>query len=377
VNELASNLMDSNVLRFPNYHVGHHRLNVDERSVFNAKLDLIMNSGVFRNGTFSEALSGTLVKRTGYKYAIPTDSGTTALAIITAFVNSVRKLKYIAAPSITYQATYNAIARALPNVIYDQPSLFPNQGRDRKTKRSEYPDDVVVLNRAYAPAHELSVDFMKEHDAVVTVGLGGKHDTFTSPDIIVIEDCCQDWITKPHTGNHRAISFDPNKIVTGMSGGGAILTDSQQLAAFASAAIVNGFQIGVGADIVLSPVFGKHSITEVDALHVLIMLENVQERLDARRKVMDLYKQAFPSTLFYEGEQDHDMSKALLFLSPKDENLLVKLNETLAQKNLGQVRHLYESCLKEVHVWSLPLSERFQPCPALDELISTITSGPY
>ena len=377
MNAPASNLKDSNILRFPNYHVGHHRLSVDERSVFNAKLDLIMNSGVFRNGTFSEALSGALVKRTGYKYAIPTDSGTTALAIITAFVNSIRKLKYIAAPAITYQATYNAIARALPNVIYDQPSLFPTQGGKQKAKRGEYPNDVVVLNRTYAPAHELSVDFMKEHDAVVTVGLGGKHDTFTSPDIIVIEDCCQDWITKPHTGNHRAISFDPSKIVTGMSGGGAILTDSQQLAAFASAAIANGVQPADSAEVILSPVFGKHTITEVDALHVLIMLESVQERLDARRKVMDLYKQAFPVTLFYEGEQDHDMSKALLFFSAKDENSVIKLNETLIQKNLGQVRRLYESCLKEVHVWSLPLSERFQPCPALDELIDMVACGPY
>lgn len=346
----------TNYVQFPNYHVGHHRLSADEAAEFNARFDLITQSGQFRNGDYSKALSLKLASFTGYKYAIPTDSGTSALAITAAYVNRIRKLNRVAVPRVTYQATYNALLHVLPqsSEIDTYNNLNPEIGND--------------LQR-----------WLPDIDAIVTVGLGGRHDTFDSPDMLVIEDACQDWITKPHTGNHRAISFDPSKIVTGLTGGGAILTNSTQLAEYASHAISNSYQ-PLEPVSNRSSIYGKRTINEIDALHVLIMLESVESRLEARRVIMDRYYEVFEDRLLYRPGENHDMSKAILDIRLEDSDnyelnkidFVNRLNTELQENNLGIVKRLYPQSSNNKLLLSLPLSERFEACPALGEMIKII-----
>lgn len=343
--------MNAPAFKYPLYETGHHRLTPDERAEFNAQFDVICNSGQFRNGQWSAALSGKLCEMTGYRYAIPTDSGTTALAIIAAWVNKIHRLRNVLVPNLTFQATYNALARGLPSVTYLPMTPGDTNGTNLNigTLHNEATMNMIPGFREVC-----------ESDAIVTVGLGGAHNNFTSPDVIVIEDCCQDWISKPHTGNHRAISFDPSKVVTGLSGGGAILTDSVDLAHWASRAISNDYQAEWDSGI--SPVFGKHTITEVDAMHVLMMLTTVNERLEDRRKILTYYKERLGEFLLGEDFSNHDASKALVWLPNFSESEWLSIKELRDSQGLADYRWIYRRHHNggaDIDILlSLPLSER-------------------
>jgi len=343
---------------FPNYHVGQHRLSSDERNEFNARFDMIMNSGVMRNGEYSMALAGMLSKRTGYQFAIPTDSGTSALAIIVAFVASQQDVQRVLVPKFTYQATYNAVAQALPNVRLHSTGWDLNWPNDdtQVLRSSKFNDDLNMVPSSYEQEHA---------SLIITVGLAGAHNTFNTDACPVIEDACQDWLTKPHTGNHRAISFDPSKTVSGVSGGGAILTDDPALAEYASRAISNSFQ-GDKHDNAYSQVFGKRSISEVDAMHVMVMLETADYRVKCRRWLLEFYKRIFGDLLVGSDFSDHDAQKALLwFPGLSDLNYKTYIPEDMRQS----LRLVYQQDRTNGMLISLPMSERFNRFDQLDEYL--------
>lgn len=333
-----------------NYHVGQHRLSSDERNEFNARLDMIMNSGILRNGEYSRNLSSKLVGMTGYKYAIPTDSGTSALAIIIAYLNREHRIRKVLAPAYTFQATYNAVAQALPRVLVNGQAQIGSFNTLLKLSTN------FDVNLNISPSEE-EIEWA---DLIVTVGLAGAHCDFNTDRTLVVEDACQDWITKPYTGNHRAISFDPSKTVSGLNAGGAILTDSKDLAMYASHAVCNAHQQLGWINDELEPCFGKRTITEVDALHVSLMLESVNKRLELRRALLSAYKEGLGDILIGSNFDNHDAQKALVNL-PK----LSSVSYRSVQEKLGTLRSSVRQVYQHDHLpgclFSLPMSERYSP----------------
>ena len=344
-----------------NYHVGQHRLSNDERNEFNARLDMIMNSGVLRNGEYSRNLASNLVDMTGYRYAIPTDSGTSALAIIIAYLNREHRIKKVLAPAYTFQATYNAVAQALPRVLVGE------RGQSNASITSLKLSTNFDANLNINPAEE-EIEWA---DLIVTVGLAGAHCDFNTDRALVVEDACQDWITKPYTGNHRAISFDPSKTVSGLNAGGAILTDNKDLAIYASHAIFNAHQqLGWVYD-ELEPCFGKRSITEIDALHVSLMLESVNKRLELRRALLAAYKEGLGDLLVGSDFDTHDAQKALVNIPEMSSTYYRTVQEKLGTLR-SSVRQVYQHDHLPGCLFSLPMSERYAPD---SELISRVISA--
>jgi dTDP-4-amino-4,6-dideoxygalactose transaminase len=179
------------------------------------------------SGPHTTAFEQWLANKNQVDYAITCHSGTNALEIIANYwidktsINTPR----VVIPTMTYAATANAFIQAGWEVVFADTN----------------PYGIVDLEKL------VDVDF----DAIVAIGLYGAkipiqqwHQDLLG-DKLIIEDAAQHWLADNCTrGNHAAaLSFDPTKNFPCYGNGGAVLTNSAKLAAFADSWRRNGIPL--------------------------------------------------------------------------------------------------------------------------------------
>jgi dTDP-4-amino-4,6-dideoxygalactose transaminase len=178
--------------------------------------DRVLQSGQFMSGSCTQEFEQWLAVKNHSSHAVTCHSGTQALEILATF----HKLRFtgdqvqpvVLIPALTYIATANAWRKA--------------------------GWAVHIVDTDYRGVMDLSkLPPSSKWDAVCPVGLYG---AALNPDFrsdgydICVEDGAQHWLSnKCHRIGSTAISFDPTKNLGNYGNGGAIVTDSADVAQFA------------------------------------------------------------------------------------------------------------------------------------------------
>jgi len=181
---------------------------VDE---FEEGLNEILEIGILADGEYTALFEKEFMKQFGYKYAIATPSGTTA---ITALM-SVLKIKYgvrtVLIPALTVKDVYQGIKMAGLKVVFaDVSKDLPVMGEDEIN---------AVLDR-----EQVDVVFY-----VHTAGLTKLPEIDLPDDVILIEDCSHAHGIKElgKRGLASVYSFFTTKVLSGI--GGIIATNNKKL----------------------------------------------------------------------------------------------------------------------------------------------------
>jgi dTDP-4-amino-4,6-dideoxygalactose transaminase len=175
--------------------------------------DTVLRSGSLMSGEYTEQFESWLANKNHSLYAITCHSGTQALEIIASFLRDQNNTT-VSVPAMTYVATANAWRRAGWTVT-------------------------VADTNAYGLMDLATVH--KDATVICPVGLYGHALDFSysySPvdhSITCVEDAAQHWLSRncERRGFAAAISFDPTKNFNNYGNGGAVITDSALLDAFA------------------------------------------------------------------------------------------------------------------------------------------------
>jgi dTDP-4-amino-4,6-dideoxygalactose transaminase len=239
--------------------------------------DQVLSSGRLMNGNHTAEFEHWLAQKNRVSQAVTCHSGTQALEIIAEYwriqtVNTPR----VFVPSFTYVATANAFIRAGWDIHFIDTDAY---GIIDDTK---FPDRV-------------------EYDAVVLVGLYGNSIThsahvkswnhWVANNTIVIEDAAQHWLANDcqRIGDAAAISFDPMKNLACYGNGGAVVTDSLDLAEFARSWRDNGKPTHNFA--------GTNSrISEIDAATLMIKSRHIDRWQARRASIADFWRERFAKT---------------------------------------------------------------------------------
>lgn len=225
--------------------------------------DEVLRSGQLMNGNNTAEFEHWLAKKNRTKYAVTCHSGTHALEIIAEYwAHQITQRPRVLMPSFTYVATANAFIRAGWDLHFIDTDAYG-----------------ILDDKKFPPG----VDY----DAVVLVGLYGKSITHSAhvrswnqwiaTNTIVIEDAAQHWLANScqRIGDAAAISFDPMKNLACYGNGGAVVTDSLDLAEFARAWRDNGKPTHNYA--------GTNSrMSEIDCATLLVKTQHL-DRWQARR----------------------------------------------------------------------------------------------
>jgi dTDP-4-amino-4,6-dideoxygalactose transaminase len=225
--------------------------------------DEVLRSGQLMNGNNTAEFEHWLAKKNRTKYAVTCHSGTHALEIIAEYwAHQITQRPRVLMPSFTYVATANAFIRAGWDLYFIDTDAYG-----------------ILDDKKFPPG----VDY----DAVVLVGLYGKSITHSAhvrswnqwiaTNTIVIEDAAQHWLANScqRIGDAAAISFDPMKNLACYGNGGAVVTDSLDLAEFARAWRDNGKPTHNYA--------GTNSrMSEIDCATLLVKTQHL-DRWQARR----------------------------------------------------------------------------------------------
>jgi dTDP-4-amino-4,6-dideoxygalactose transaminase len=238
--------------------------------------DEVLRSGVLMNGNNTAEFEHWLTKRNRVKYAVTCGSGTQALEIIaeywrTQISHAVRPRVFM--PSFTYVATANAFIRAGWDIHF-------------------------IDTDAYGILDDTKFPATVEYDAVVLVGLYGSSIThsahvrswnqWVAKNTIVIEDAAQHWLANECTriGDAAALSFDPMKNLACYGNGGAVITDTLDLAEFARAWRDNG-----------KPTHGyagtNSRMSEIDCATMMIKTKHIDRWQVRRAQISDYWRDRF------------------------------------------------------------------------------------
>lgn len=287
----------------------------------------VMESSAFINGKPVQELAANLSSYTGARHTIPCANGTDALQIALMALG-LQPGDEVITPSFTYIATTEAVAllRLTPVFVEVDPKTFcmdPLALEKAITKKT----------RAIVPVHLYG--HAAPMEAIMKVA--GKHGLF------VIEDNAQaigcDYFfedgKKKKTGTIGQIgttSFYPSKNLGAFGDGGAIFTDSDELAAKLKMIANHGQQKRYYHEIV-----GCNSrLDTMQAAILNIKLKYLDEYIVARRKAANFYDKAFAGhskikTPYRASWCNHVFHQYTLTLEGVDRN---GLNEFLAQNNI-------------------------------------------
>ena len=159
--------------------------------------DMVLRSGILMSGNWTAEFENWLRKRNGVRYSVTCHSGTQALEIIAAFIDSHIDQDIddgpptVVVPALTYPATANAWIRAGWNICI-----------------------LDTDNYGQMDYHKLPKD--QTYRAVCLVGLYGQSvwNQWKDPKDYIVEDAAQHLLSDNcnRVGEAAAISFDPTKI---------------------------------------------------------------------------------------------------------------------------------------------------------------------
>ena len=269
----------------------------NEKKYLNDCIDSTFVSSV---GEYVNRFEEMLCEITGAKYAIATVNGTNALQIA-LILSGVQEKDEVLTQSLSFIATSNAIAYvgATPHYIdvdKDTMGMSPDSLEKHLSNIAEVKNDACYNketgNRisACVPMHTfglpLRIDKIKE--------ICDKYG------IALVEDAAEslgsDYKGK-HTGTFGDIgilSFNGNKIVTA-GGGGAIITDNEELATRAKH-LTTTAKIPHQWEYAHDEIGYNFRMPNLNAALVCAQLENLPSFIQSKRKLSDNYKKYFESS---------------------------------------------------------------------------------
>ena len=294
--------------------------------------DEVLRSGQLMNGNNTAEFEHWLAKKNRTKYAVTCHSGTHALEIIAEYWGTQMTLHpRVFMPSFTYVATANAFIRAGWDIHFIDTDAY---GIMDDTK---FPQGI-------------------DYDAVVLVGLYGKSithsahvrswNTWVASNTVVIEDAAQHWLANDcqRIGDAAAISFDPMKNLACYGNGGAVVTDSLDLAEFARAWRDNGKPGHNYA--------GTNSrMSEIDCATLRIKATYLDRWQARRAQISDFWRESFSSNkkirCLIDDSNAHNHAHHKFVIDIDDRNTV---RQKLADRKI-ETRIHYERPIHEIDVY--------------------------
>lgn len=287
----------------------------------------VIENAAFINGKQVQEFADNLATYLGAKHVIPCANGTDALQIAMMALG-LEPGDEVITPSFTYIATTEVVAllRLTPVFAEVKPDTFcidPESVRKLITPKTK----AIVPVHLYGHAAEMEeiMAIAKEHNLFViednAQGIGGEY-TFSN-------GASQKTGTIGHIG---CTSFFPSKNLGGYGDGGAIFTNNDELAGKLRMIANHGQSKRYYHDVV-----GCNSrLDTIQAAILKIKLRELDNYIDARRKVADYYDAAFANhpkikTPFRAANCKHVFHQYTLILEGVDRD---GLNQFLAERDI-------------------------------------------
>jgi len=312
-------------------------------------------------GPFVERFESELAETVGAKYVVAVVNGTSALQVALR-VAGVKAGDEVLMPSLTFVATANAVnylgatphfsdsnrhtlgldPKSLKNRLKDISEKSANGLRNRRTGRRM---SAIIPMHTFGHPCDL--------ESLVSIA----HDY----DLVVIEDASQalgSFYFGKHVGTFGklgVISFNGNKIITS-GGGGAIVTSDPELANY-SKYLTTTAKSDHKWEFVHNEVGYNFRLPNINAALGCAQLRKLPEFLEAKRRLFQLYKEAFNSITGFElmtepkGCQSNYWLQTII-LEPKFSSQRDKILQTSNASGFGtrpawQLMHqlpMYNSC---------------------------------
>jgi dTDP-4-amino-4,6-dideoxygalactose transaminase len=281
------------------------------------------------SGNYTAEFESWLARRNGVKHAVTCHSGTHALEIIAEYYATQTALTHprVLIPTMTFAATANAFMRAGWDIHF-------------------------IDTDAYGCIDPNKIPVDETYEAVVLVGLYGasvkkyrelRHwQAWLMRSTFVIEDAAQHWLADGclRIGDAAAVSFDPMKNLANYGNGGAVLTDSLDLADYARAWTMHGKPTNQTA--------GSNSrMSEIDCATLLVKSRYIDQWQVRREEIARYWRDSFRDSpirclIDRANERGHAHHKFVVDID----------NRKKIQKSLGirriETRVHYEQPLHEI-----------------------------
>lgn len=294
--------------------------------------DEVLRSGILMNGNNTAEFEHWLAKKNRVQYAVTCHSGTQALEIIAEYWRTQinRSNPKVFLPCFTFVATANAFIRAGWDLHF-------------------------IDTDAYGIIDDNKFPSSIEYDAVVLVGLYGNSITHSSQvrswnrwvanNTIVIEDAAQHWLANDcqRIGDAAAISFDPMKNLPSYGNGGAVVTDSLDLAEFARGWRNNNKDREWFA--------GTNSrMSEIDCAQMLVKTHHIDRWQARRASIADFWRERFANSSIRcliddRNAHNHAYHKFVIDVDHRDQ-----LHQKLTDRKI-ETRVHYERPIHEINVY--------------------------
>jgi dTDP-4-amino-4,6-dideoxygalactose transaminase len=296
-----------------------------------AATDEVLRSGNLMNGNYTAEFEHWLAKKNRTQYAVTCHSGTHALEILAEYyITQTTVHPKILVPTLTYVASANAFLRA---------------GWDVELVDT---DAYGLMDLKKIPDHS--------YEAVLLIGLYGhsilhyydvrQWTSWITGNTIVLEDAAQHWLSSDCTriGQGAAISFDPMKNLSNYGNGGAVVTNSFELAEFArgwrDAGKPNYDYAGTNS-----------RMSEVDCATMLVKTKHLDRWQARRASIADYWRSRFKDSnirclITENNSHNHAHHKFVIDINNRD-----AVKQRLADYKIETKIH-YERPLHEVEMFA-------------------------
>ena len=280
--------------------------------------DCINQNAVSAAGKFIQKFENKILNLTKAKYAISTNSGTSALHISCILMN-VKENDEVLVPAFTFVATANAIkyCGAIPHFI----DIEENHFGVNVNKLDNYLKEISIKKgnfcfnkktgrkiKAIIPVHVFG-HFMKIHELIK---LAKKYN------LSIIEDAAEaigSYYKNKHAGTFGHIgvlSFNGNKTIT-CGAGGVILTNNKKVAQKARHLIANA-KIAHPYNYIHDEVGFNYRMANLNAALGYSQIKRIKKILKKKRKLFNFYKKAFEKNLYFKLINEPKNSKSNFWL---------------------------------------------------------------
>lgn len=321
--------------------------------------DCVKTGWVSSVGAYVTRFEEDLAKMVGVKRAVAVVNGTAALQIALKVVG-VQPNEEVLMPALTFIATANAIsyAGAVPHFVDVSEStlgLDPLK-LDSYLAKIAVKQNSVLINketgrviRAVVPMHTFGHPV--ELDELIAV--------CEKYNLTLVEDAAESlgsYYKGKHTGSFgkvNAMSFNGNKIAT-TGGGGAILTDDEELADYAKH-LTTTAKVPHKWEYVHNEIGYNYRMPNINAALGCAQLEKVNEFVESKRQLTTFYKnlvQELPGVHLFEEPKDtksnYWLQTLLLDASIERDEVLAYLNDNgVMSRPIWQPMHyleMYKDC---------------------------------
>ena len=327
--------------------------------------DCINQNAVSAAGKFIQKFENKILNLTKAKYAISTNSGTSALHISCILMN-VKENDEVLVPAFTFVATANAIkyCGAIPHFI----DIEENHFGVNVNKLDNYLKEISIKKgnfcfnkktgrkiKAIMPVHVFG-HFMKINELIK---LAKKYN------LSIIEDAAEaigSYYKNKHAGTFGHIgvlSFNGNKTIT-CGAGGVILTNNKKVAQKARHLIANA-KIAHPYNYIHDEVGFNYRMANLNAALGYSQIKRIKKILKKKRKLFNFYNKIFKGNTYFKLINEPKKSKSNFWLQT------ILINEKYSKFTEKIIEDLND---KKIYVrpgWELMNNlKHFKNCPKMD-----------